>query len=734
MKILYLYVKFKDGEGKPCPYRGFEEWSLNFSIDRHFYFKAGKILEKKLDYPVPPTFWNDEGRVYNVTALVGDNGVGKTTILHYLIELLYGLSVDNSNISMTSKDAEDKLRRNEVYLLVEKDEEIYQIEYNPVRYENWKSCSSEVLDWKTGKSLNVKPSEILLSLKPIYVSNTLSYSDYEMTNRIRRDDYGVLYSGRKRSLRNDYIYNCSAVSWLKFYKETTNEQRDNYFEYESYKQIKYVFDRKQQKILGELKKEGYNVPYPKHLKICFINGALDGLRNFQKKTVTELFPSTYQYLENCMQNIKPGVNEREFSELKIQILIYQICYHCVWNSIRTAALYTIGEESEGEIYQKIFDKIVSQEAKIIDNPAFVPEEFKNVIQMLKNQGPCSAFEQFDLACEFIDYICEKEETQYSHIEKFIPPEQIHLRYFRGKYEMSVQEFYIDTRNETENEHLFIEFLKKYRYQCEPYYFLNFSWGLSSGENSLLTLFANLYYLYDEDYANHPDEDYAIYNMRGHVNGDREKIKCASLLLLLDEADLTYHPEWQRQFLAILTAILPRMFPKQCIGDIQIILTTHSPLMLGDMPSQSVIYFRKKQDDNDAEKYRVYVDKGNKIQTFGQNLYTILNNGFALEQGAIGELARRKIKSIFNELEETKELLTKENLNKETISKKYKNFINHKKNTVALLAEGIVKNRLTEEIDILMEELNKRLFKIDPEKRQNRIQQLREELKRLEGES
>lgn len=71
----------------------------------------------------------------------------------------------------------------------------------------------------------------------------------------------------------------------------------------------------------------------------------------------------------------------------------------------------------------------------------------------------------------------------------------HFRMEQKQYDKSG----LDTNDEsitfsvdTSDTDWFMEFLQKYRYVCNPDYFLDFHWGLSSGENSLLSLFASLY--------------------------------------------------------------------------------------------------------------------------------------------------------------------------------------------------------------------------------------------------
>ena len=134
---------------------------------------------------------------------------------------------------------------------------------------------------------------------------------------------------------------------------------------------------------------------------------------------------------------------------------------------------------------------------------------------------------------------------------------------------------------------FSGFLQKYRYTCNPHYYLDFGWGLSSGENNLLRLFTSLYYIFERDYANEKNGDYQIYN----YDKTHGRTACDSVILIMDESDLTYHPEWQRRFLSVITAFLQEIYPAQCCREMQILLSTHSPLLLGDMPRDNVVYLR-----------------------------------------------------------------------------------------------------------------------------------------------
>lgn len=114
----------------------------------------------------------------------------------------------------------------------------------------------------------------------------------------------------------------------------------------------------------------------------------------------------------------------------------------------------------------------------------------------------------------------------------------------------------------------------------------------------------------------------------------------SILLLLDEVDLYMHPEWQRKFLYFLSKELALQFKDYCI---QIVITTHSPLVLSDIPSGNIIYLGKKGCE-------CVVENGPETrETFGANIHTLLKDSFYLER-SLGEFAYSRIREVIDDLQ------------------------------------------------------------------------------------
>lgn len=107
-------------------------------------------------------------------------------------------------------------------------------------------------------------------------------------------------------------------------------------------------------------------------------------------------------------------------------------------------------------------------------------------------------------------------------------------------------------------------------------------------------------------------------------------------LVLDEIELYYHPEWQRTYLYDLLEYLKKMDPRNLnnFKGINITFITHSPFILSDIPAQNVL---RLEDGKPSDKTFG--------QTFGANIHQLLHNDFYLENGFIGEFAKSKIEEV-----------------------------------------------------------------------------------------
>ena len=234
---------------------------------------------------------------------------------------------------------------------------------------------------------------------------------------------------------------------------------------------------------------------------------------------------------------------------------------------------------------------------------------------------------------------------------------------------------------------------------EVFSVLEFKWnGLSSGELALINLFGRL--------------------------NDIKNITGENVILLLDEVDLGLHPEWQRRWMRNVLPIIGNIMKKKN-GEVRIILSTHSPIILSDFLAEDVIYLPEEP---------------NKIlKTFGQNIYTLFKNSFFLEapKGAFSEQVIEDLLEIFGAssnkriIQETntyKEFIERYGLqfNDKTPIKEVQQFF---EKLVDTIGEDIIRNHLKKQM-----EKASWYYKLNYEEQiQEKIDELKKRIKELEEE-
>ena len=107
--------------------------------------------------------------------------------------------------------------------------------------------------------------------------------------------------------------------------------------------------------------------------------------------------------------------------------------------------------------------------------------------------------------------------------------------------------------------------------------------------------------------------------------------------MLDEIEVCFHPDYQRKFIKNLLEVLKRLKLNESFG-IHLLMTTHSPFILSDIPSSQIMYLEE------GERLQ-----GNRLKgmpnPFAANVSEILHQSFFLDKGFMGEFARDRILSL-----------------------------------------------------------------------------------------
>ena len=228
------------------------------------------------------------------------------------------------------------------------------------------------------------------------------------------------------------------------------------------------------------------------------------------------------------------------------------------------------------------------------------------------------------------------------------------------------------------ENFLLAFKDKFAYDKKVLMSFSPSKNLSSGEKGLYDLFS---VLNDLNYRieNNIHTDYSIFNKREKVTDN--------LLILLDEADLGFHPEWKKKYVNIIQQIIPFIFKNKSI---QIIITTHDPLTLSDFPNNNIVYLFK---NNSITEILDSDSKRRPTKTFGANISDLLADSFFVNDGLIGDFAKNKIEDTIKWINKNVEL---NNRNKESFEKE----LEYNKKVISIIDEPVVKIKLSEMISEL----------------------------------
>lgn len=121
--------------------------------------------------------------------------------------------------------------------------------------------------------------------------------------------------------------------------------------------------------------------------------------------------------------------------------------------------------------------------------------------------------------------------------------------------------------------------------------------------------------------------------------DSRRVRYRNMMLVLDEVEICFHPEYQRQFISRLRDMLAKFrFNKYC--SICIIIATHSPFILSDIPQQNILYLKNGQCVNDNVS----------VNPYAANVNDILHQSFFLDKTFMGDYALDRMQKLLADIE------------------------------------------------------------------------------------
>ena len=145
--------------------------------------------------------------------------------------------------------------------------------------------------------------------------------------------------------------------------------------------------------------------------------------------------------------------------------------------------------------------------------------------------------------------------------------------------------------------------------------------------------------------------YHLNNLQSAHLSSTPRFKYTTVNIIYDEIELYFHPDYQRKFISELLSNISRLPRRRnrSIRGINIIFLTHSPFILSDIPQENILLLEVDKISGKSIPGVV------KSQTFASNINDLLANSFFLKGTLMGTLAERHLKDIVQKAKEGQEI-------------------------------------------------------------------------------
>lgn len=661
MNIAYIYLE---------KYKHLENVGFNFLPNHKFEYKKG-ILTHRMGEPSHNLYGN-----VNITAIIGENGTGKSTLLEFICNYNVNTPSDRKLFIIVTKQEEmdknneaisrfavhvkkESINYNKAYELVN-----FNIDINSLglfscnegfKEKGFESLNdiiyySNILDFST----NVRESNKLINISSNHIINVYN-SNYGIVGKTKSALNEIdkkLLSGEKNKLDEVDIKN------LKMINEYVNLHDGeakiiSYYKRQEAKKILNFFvalrdgysvspnDDINKMIYGFIKE--LNIPTAIIIRFSYFTSDLYDIKGYDKEF--------YEHINKLLEWNKEFSKETKKKYVMLKFLM----------SLVNISLNNNDDKILFELYKQATSKVMSLNEFNMND--------LNKLKTLENYKESRIYSCIEYLNNIINSAVTSIDGEYS--EEII----INIGEDSQESKKVISDFFwlqSHVENIIEESHLVY---KKENYSIMEY---EFNRNLSSGELSFLTLISR------------------IHSLR-YKTMNKEK----DFFILLDEPEMYFHLEWQRKFFSLFSTYLNIYFNKA--KSIHLIITSHSPFLISDIPRENVIFLKKDKDNG-----KTVVDDPEGLEnTFAANIHTLAKNGFFMTS-TIGEFAKSKIEEVIKII----------NDNKYQENKEYCDYV------ISIIGEPLIRDRLNKMIADLEE---------TPEDEILRLEQRIKELKRIKND-
>lgn len=707
--IASLYIK-------EHPYLFDKPQTLNFGGKYLYSFiEIGEdlILRKKMNKAYIPNFFNISTdcdiKIDSISAIVGENGIGKSSILdifsNTFIQKNYSRSNDNSVFIIEEDGMVKTIKSNfNVFFIINDDN---NDDDEKIRFDFKIKRTLKSLDPKTNKfddsyklldSINVNDYQSIY-YSPHFdlkfnnkISDTNSYDisldQYINTDLDGTEQKGTNENGWRFPLHEELLFK-NSLRQIEFLVSDIFKKNQIL---ETFNLPKYEFGTLIFREVEE-KDDYWNIP----------RQFVSVVKLIKEKLKIEL--DDWTKVRKFDKSHKRVINQVEVNQYILKRFIISAILSVIYKMMNERNTFL----EEGLIEDSVFfetNNLTAEELFL----GFIDRAYTNLGKSKNKIFNAGVFESF---FEEIKNLIDEEIDEYNVTNQRLNVKVDNIENILKLHRNMVKDFF----------NYYLNYDSNYKKNNNLYEFLSFRplvRNLSSGENAMLNFYSKLYSFIDNNFNN------TKYHLPSHNN----------YILLLDEADLGFHPAWKKKYINTILNTIPYFFEKLNTKPIiQIIFATHDSLTLSDVPNNSVVYLKK---DGKYSKVLTHNDADRPQKTFGANIHELLADSFFVGDGLIGDFAKNKIAITLSWLKikanELNELSKGEKFIYEIDSTidipKFENKeeeFNYHRQIIELIDEPLVKNKLKE---MFIEYANDKsqFLNYELEKAKQKVQELEERLK------
>lgn len=599
MKLLYLWIN---------NYKNMivnQSFSISNSYYINFYMKHNRLNISKNKRYIENFYGNN---ILDIAAVVGKNGAGKTTVARFLCDNCESIHPYDDNEEYVIEDTNRIIVFEKENLLEKKNKLII---YYALSKELVIECSEdlvvEAIDLKNMSKKTFFEAEQEHDLTTVYftndfkindVMNNQGFSEFISFGTHKSLCYTPMLSLHRafNKLKNHYGADCGGKGQLnvinQYAQNMTVDFKIPYATELSYNFLVGVmhFSESIKKLLPEMREF--------ELKITEFGEYIKFRKNFLgqspfDQTVMFIRKNIYEFLMDKFKN-------NHWEQIYLNILCEIVLFLNVFTSgYKNVDFEVLKEENIPLNSEEAFEKILGQ---ITDNEENISK--KKIIREIRN----AQYVDLNIIEHFINL--DIENITILQDSKWFTQ----IRNFLEDYN-NVKDIKIDQKINYEYKSL-IELIVEHYYNDNTVYGRMISvvpQPMSSGEVAMINIFATVF-------------------------SAMKKKTSKSILLVIDEIDSFLHPKWQQEILTYITEWIneSRDFDNK---KVQLIVATHSPIILSDVPRDKIIYLQKPFEVVSGEQ-----------MTFGANISTLFYDSFFMKEGSIGNIAKEQIQWVIDNIE------------------------------------------------------------------------------------